>query len=93
MLPKTELMKLYETLLSVPGMNTPVKVHLKLPRKDFLLVSKLIERGMTEKEGDDTNVSVLDITPPETFVQLTRLTEEILQQAGLAEMNERLNSF
>ena len=46
MLSKNDLAKLYDTVLSIPGMNQTVKVDLKIPRKNVLLLSKIIQRGL-----------------------------------------------
>ena len=49
MLAKTDVAKIYETLLSIPGMGEHVKISFNIPRKNMLLPSKVIERGLTEK--------------------------------------------
>ena len=41
--------KVFETVLSVPGMNDNIKIQLSIPRKNVLLLSKVIERGLTGK--------------------------------------------
>lgn len=50
---KTEIAKIYETLLSIPGMNEKIKIDLRMPRKNVLFLSKIIERGLSSKEADD----------------------------------------
>lgn len=92
MLSKTDLTKVYETLLSIPGMNEPVKIDLKLPRKQVLLLSKVIERGLAEN-SDEKELSILQLAPAETREELLKFAGELLQKGGLAEMNERLKSF
>ncbi len=52
MLNKTDLAKVYDTVLSIPGMNETVKIELKIPRKNVLLLSKVIERGLVQ-EGEE----------------------------------------
>ena len=44
--PKTEIAKVYETLLSIPGMNEKIKIDLRIARKNVLFLSKIIERGL-----------------------------------------------
>ena len=34
MLAKTDVNKIYDTLLSIPGMSDPVKIILNIPRKN-----------------------------------------------------------
>jgi len=52
MLAKTDVTRIYETVLSIPGMNDHVKISLSLSRKNVLLLSKIIERGLLLKDHD-----------------------------------------
>lgn len=92
MLSKTELTKVYETLLSVPGMNEPVKIDLKLSRKQVLLLSNVIERGLQE-DVDEKDVSLLHLAAADTRADLLKIAADLRDKAGLAEMNEKLKSF
>lgn len=92
MLSKMDLTKLYDTLLSIPGMNETVKIDFKIPRKNVLLLSKVIERGL-EQEGTKNGTSILDIASPETLNELLKLADDLLEKGGLMEMNEKLKSF
>lgn len=93
MLAKNDVAKIYETLLSIPGMNEEVKVPLKISRKNLLLLTKVIERGLNGKETDDKSISVLDIVAPETLQQLGEISGQLLDKAGLAEMNDKLKDL
>lgn len=93
MLAKSDVAKVYETVLSIPGMNDEVKVSLKISRKNLLLLNKVIERGINGKETDDKSVSVLDAVSKETLQELGEIGGQLLQKAGLTEMNEKLKSF
>jgi hypothetical protein len=92
MLSKTDLTKVYETLLSIPGMNEAVKIDLKLPRKQVLLLSKVIERGLLEN-GEEQEPSILSLASPEIREELQKIVGDLLQKGGLTEMNEKLKSF
>lgn len=92
MLSQTDLTKVYETLLSMPGMNEPVKIDMKLPRKQLLLLSSAIERGLAEIQRDE-GPSLLGLAPAETRDELQKVRVELLQKGGLAEMAEKLQSF
>lgn len=84
--------KVFETVLSIPGMNDNVKIQLSIPRKNVLLLSKVIERGLAAKDGmSDDNI--LDIAPKETLEELNAISDELLKKAGLIEMNEKLKTF
>jgi len=90
---KTEITKIYETLLSIPGMNEKIKIDLRMPRKNVLFLSKIIERGLSSKEADDKTPSVLEIVSTETLQELILMSGEILEKAGLTDMNEKLKAF
>jgi hypothetical protein len=84
--------KVFDTVLSIPGMNDNVKIQLSIPRKNVLLLSKVIERGLTIKDDSETN-NILDIAPKETVQELNAISDELLKKAGLIEMNEKLKTF
>lgn len=90
---KTEIAKIYETLLSVPGMNEKIKIDLRMPRKNVLFLSKIIQRGLSSKETDDKTSDVLEIVSTETLQELILMSGEILEKAGLTDMNEKLKAF
>lgn len=93
MLPKNDVAKVYDTILSIPGMNDDVKLNLKTSRKNLLLLTKVIERGLNGKETDDKSVSILEIVPKETLQEIGEIAAQLLNKAGLSEMNEKLKSF
>lgn len=93
MLPKNEITKVFDTVLSIPGMNQNVKVNLQTSRKNLLLLNKVIERGLNGKETDDKSVGILEIVPKETLEELAEIATQLLNKAGLTEMNEKLKSF
>ena len=84
--------KVFETVLSIPGMNDNIKIQLSIPRKNVLFLSKVIESGLAGKDalGDD---NILSITPKEVLEELNAISDELLRKAGLAEMNEKLNAL
>ena len=46
----TDIAKIYDTVLSIPDMNETVKIDLRIPRKNVLLLLKVIERGLLIKD-------------------------------------------
>jgi len=84
--------KVFDTVLSIPGMNDNVKIQLTIPRKNVLLLSKVIERGLTVKDNSETN-NILDIAPQEAVQELNTISDELLKKAGLIEMNDKLKTF
>ena len=93
MIAKSDLAKLYETLLTIPGMNNQVKIDLKIPLKTALLLSKIIERGLLGKDTEDSSNQILDMLSPEMTKELMEIPKEILQRTGLIEMNEKIKAF
>ncbi len=93
MIAKTDLARLYETVLSIPGMNEKIKLDLKLPLRNALLLSKVIERGLMGKDADDSVPNLLDLVSPELTQELLGISTEILQKTGLMEMNEKLRKM
>ncbi len=92
MLTTTDVAKVYDTILSIPGMNETVKIDLKISRKNVLLLNKVIERGLSLKP-DDKSSGILDIVTEDTLEELTSLAIEFLVKAGLTELNEKLKSL
>ena len=93
MMAKNDVAKVYETVLSIPGMNDEVKVTLKISRKNLLLLNKIIERGIHGKDSEDKSVSLLETVSKEILQELGDIGGQLLQKAGLTEMNEKLKSF
>ena len=92
MLSAKEVAILYETLLASPGMNETVKVVLSLPRKQVLVLSKIIEAGMSAK-GEGDKAGWLAMADETMLKDINGVNIELLQKAGLAEMNERFNTL
>jgi hypothetical protein len=84
--------KVFETILSIPGMNENVKIQLTIPRKNVLVLSKVIELGLLRKDNNEESI-ILDMTPKETLDELIEIPNDLLKKAGLIEMNEKLKSF
>jgi len=69
--------KVFETVLSIPGMNDNVKIQLSIPRKNVLLLSKVIERGLCEKDNG-VEGNLLDIASREMLEELIEISNELL---------------
>ncbi len=93
MLAKADVSKIYETVFSIPGMNDSVKITFTIPRKNVLLLSKVIEKGLTMKDTDEKSINMFDIVPKSSLQELQTLIVELLEKAGLTEMNKNLQSF
>ena len=87
MLKTNDVAKVFDTILSTPGMNEMVKIDLKKKKKNVLLLNHVIERGLT-LENDATGL--LGSLSVEVMTELKKLSEECLQKAGLVELNQKL---
>jgi len=92
MLTTNDIAQVYDTILSIPGMNETVKIDFKISRKNVLLLNRVIERGLTLKQGDKSS-NLLDIVPQDALQELTSLADDCLKKAGLTELSEKLKSF
>ncbi|MDQ2753129.1 MAG: hypothetical protein M3R72_08915 [Bacteroidota bacterium] len=89
MLSTKDIAIVYETLLTSPGMNEPVKIAINLPRKNVLLLAKVIELGLANKEGAGEQ-TIVSVVKKETLGEISALSDELLNKAGLQEMNTKL---
>ena len=84
-----EKSKIFETVLSSPGMNEKCKIVLMLSRQNILLLSRLIESGLLtdEQAFEDEIITAL---PKESVEEFKAIHEEILKRSDLTEFYERL---
>lgn len=92
MLTTIDVAKVYDTILSIPGMNDTVKIDLRISRKNVLLLNHVIERGLAVKD-DDKNEGLLSNIPDENLKELKIIAGQYLEKAGLIELNEKLNEL
>lgn len=92
MLTTNDVAKVFDTILSTPGMNEIVKIDLKISRKNVLLLNHVIERGLSTKE-DDKSLSLLGSVSEESLLELKTVADECLQKAGLIELREKLHTL
>jgi hypothetical protein len=87
-MPAKEIFKIYDAILSSPGMLDNVKLDLRICRKNALLLSRLIEQGLSKEEN--IKDEIFSQLPEETTEELQALSNEILKKAGLSEFDEKL---
>lgn len=83
--------KVYETLLCSPGMNEAVKIDIKVSRKAVLLLSSVIESGLS-KEGGQAQ-ELLALVPPDHLGELKTFADDCLKKAGLTELSEKMKGL
>ncbi|CAN5165936.1 hypothetical protein BH11BAC5_BH11BAC5_44020 [soil metagenome] len=92
MLTSKDVTIVYETLLSSPGMSDTVKIALNIPRKNVLLLSKVLETGLSVKDenGQGSLLASLDST---TVEEIKEVMKDLLSKAGLTSLYDKLNSL
>ena len=81
--------KVFETVLSSPGMSETCKIILNPTRQGVVLLSRLIEQGLENaeaNEGDD----ILSFLPPACAQELRVMMEEMLRKSGLVDFYAHL---
>ncbi|CAG5010295.1 hypothetical protein DYBT9275_04685 [Dyadobacter sp. CECT 9275] len=84
-----DLASVYDTIMSIPGMNEQVKVDLKISRKNALLLHQAIRRAVNQP-ATDSNPDLIDIATAESKQELMKISEEFLQRTNLMELNEKI---
>ena len=92
MLTTSDVAKVYDTILSIPGMNETVKIDLKISRTNILLLHSVIKRGLSAKD-DDKSSALLESIPQQTLQELQGIADDYLTKAGLTELCEKLKTF
>jgi hypothetical protein len=92
MISSSDVAKVYDTILSIPGMNDTVKLELKITRKNILLLDQVIAKGLNGKE-DRESASFLELVSPEVAQKLSMLAADCLQKVGLTVLSEKLKAF
>ncbi|UUF12599.1 MULTISPECIES: hypothetical protein [Flavobacterium] len=90
MITKSDVAKLLDTVLSIPGMSETVKIDLKISRKNVLLLSYFIEQGLLLEKDDST---LMGIVSEESLTDLKNISDECLQKASLVELNQKLRTL
>lgn len=92
MYPGNDKLKIYETVLSSPGMGEKCKIILQLSRQNILLLSRIIELGI-EVDKKEMNGDILMLLSKEGLEEFTKLIDEILNKGGLTDFYEKLKSL
>lgn len=92
MMTENDVAKVFDTILSIPGMNETVKMDFKISRKNVLLLNNVIERGSSPDDNSKPSI-LLSSIPAENLQELKLLGEEFLQKASLNELYEKLKIF
>jgi hypothetical protein len=91
MLTENDAAQVFDTILSIPGMNEPVRIDLKISRKNVLLLHHVIERGLLENNSSPS--MLLRRTAQENIQEIKQLSADCLARAGLTELHEKLTGL
>lgn len=86
-----EVGRVFETMLSIPGMNENVKIDLKVSRKQVLLLALTIEKGLNGEE--DGFINLMRSASKETANEISSIAEDCLQKAGLTDLVAKLKAL
>lgn len=92
MLTTNDVARVYDTIMSIPGMNETVKIDLRISRKNVLLLNSVIERGLSAKD-DDNSSDLINTVPEENLTELKSFANDCLEKAGLTELSKKLNTL
>jgi len=81
--------QLYDTLLSIPGMNDTVKLDLKISRQQVLLLTQVIALGLKQQTVEPGGM--LSVASKESLVVLNQIIEDCLEKAGLTQLSAKLH--
>jgi len=81
--------KIFETVLSSPGMTGKCKIVLMLSRQNILLLTRLIETGLLTDQQNFKD-EIFSVLPKESLEEFKTIHEEILRKSDLTEFYERL---
>jgi hypothetical protein len=87
-----EKSKIFETVLSSPGMTEKCKIVLLLSRQNILLLGRLIETGLLSDQQNFKD-EIISVLPKESLEEFKAIHEEILRKSDLTEFYEKLKSL
>jgi hypothetical protein len=88
----TNRTKIFETILSSPGMGENCKIVLNPTRQTILVLARLIENGV-EKKGEGAGDEILSFLPEHSLSELKNISEELLKKGGLVEFYEHMKEL
>lgn len=87
-----EKAKVFETILSSPGMSEKCKVVLQVSRQHIILLGKLIENGLLS-EKNELNDELITLLSKDAIEEFKVIHEELLKKAELTDFYQWLNSL
>jgi len=88
----TNRTKIFETILSSPGMQENCKIVLNPTRQTILVLARLIENGF-EKKDENARDEILSFLPEPSLTELKNISAELLKKGGLVEFYEHMKQL
>jgi hypothetical protein len=88
----TNRIKIFETILSSPGMQENCKIVLNPTRQTILVLARLIENGVEKKDEKESD-EILSFLPEQSLTELKNISEELLRKGGLVEFYEHMKQL
>lgn len=89
---KKDKARLFEMVLSSPGMNENCRIGLKITRQNALLLCRLIEAGMLGEKNIFEDEFLTEMSEA-TISSFKDIHIEILKKAGLTDFYDKLKTF
>lgn len=89
---KKEKSKVFEMVLSSPGMTEQCKISFKISRQKVLVLAKVIESGILESKSVSED-EILGSLAENSVSDFKMIHEEILKKSGLTEFYEKLKTL
>lgn len=80
-----EVARVYETLLSAPGLDDAVRIDMKIPRRQLLIINHILNLPAIGKGSE-----LLQHLDGAFFDGLKELGELLLERSALVEFNKKL---
>ena len=87
-----EKSRIFQTVLSSPGMNEKCKINLSISRQNILILGRLIEAGLLSGK-DKFDDEIIASLPEDSMEEFKGIHEEFLRKGELTEFYERLKSL
>lgn len=86
-----EKSKIYETLLSSPGMNDKCKITLHISRRSILLLTRIIESGL--EGGKENTDELIEMVSKDSKQELDQVIPELLIRSGLEDFYQKFKAL
>ena len=87
-----EKAKIFQTVLSSPGMSEKCKISLMMSRQNILLLSRLIEAGLLSNNSPFED-EIIEALPENSLEEFKTIHDEILKKGDLKEFYEKLKTI